>query len=59
MNLTLRIPDDMATFALADYQAGRRTGFDLDGLLKPRGINDAMTLTEWEREQQTLDRRGL
>lgn len=87
MNLTVRIPDEMATrlagqggdlehraleaFALAEFQAGRltrfelrqllgiETRFELDGFLKERGINDGMTLEEWEREQQALDRLGL
>lgn len=87
MNVTLRIPDDIAArltaegadlerealegFALEAFRAGRltryelrqvlgiETGHELDGFLKARGVNDGMTLEEWRREQETLDRLGL
>ena len=87
MNLTVRIPDEMAArlaaeggdlerraleaLALQEYRAGRLTrpelrrmlGFEtraeLDGFLKDRGVNEGMTLAEFEREQQALDRLGL
>ena len=57
--------------ALAEYQAGRVTrgelrrllGYgtrgELDGFLKANGVVDSMTLAEFEREQQDLDRIGL
>ncbi len=38
---------------------GLETRFELDGFLKEHGINDGMTLEEWEREQRALDRLGL
>jgi hypothetical protein len=38
---------------------GIETRYELDGFLKERGINDGMTLEEWRREQETLDRLGL
>ena len=57
-------------FALAEYQAGRLTrpelrrllGFgtryELDGFLKAHGVNEGMTLEEFERDRATLDRLG-
>ena len=87
MNVTLRIPDDLAqrlaaggddisrraleAFALDEYRAGRLTrpelrrllGFEtraeLDGFLKRRGIDESMTIEEYERDQQDLDRLGV
>jgi hypothetical protein len=61
----------LEAFGLAEYQAGRLTHFELrqllgiptrfelDGFLKERGINDGMTLEEFERELEDLDRLGL
>jgi hypothetical protein len=86
MNLTVRIPDDLAqrlgagrdlertaleALALEAYRRDRLTrpelrrmlGFEtraeLDGFLKEHGVNEGMTLPEFEREQQALDRLGL
>lgn len=61
----------LEALAVAAYQAGEFTRFELreilgietrhelDGFLKARGVNDGITLAEWEREQETLDRLGL
>lgn len=61
----------LEAFALAEYQAGRLTrpelrrllGFgtryELDGFLKAHGVNEGMTLEEFERDRETLDRLGL
>ena len=61
----------LEAFALAEYQAGRLTrpelrrvlGFgtryELDGFLKTHGVNEGMTLEEFEHDRETLDRLGL
>jgi hypothetical protein len=63
----------MAFEALAaeEYRAGRLTRAELrrllgletrgevDGFLKARGIDDSMTLAEFERDRQDLDRIGI
>jgi Uncharacterised protein family (UPF0175) len=61
----------LEALALAEYQAGRLTrpelrrllGFgtryELDGFLKAHGVNEGMTLEEFERDRETLDRLGL
>ena len=61
----------LEALAVTAYQAGELTRFELreilgivtrhelDGFLKARGVNDGMTLAEWGREQETLDRLGL
>ena len=61
----------LEAFALAEYQAGRLTrpelrrllGFgtryELDGFLKAHGVNEGMTLEEFERDRETLDRLGF
>jgi hypothetical protein len=61
----------LEALALAEYQVGRltrpelrrvlgfETRFELDGFLKAHGINEGMTLDEFAREQQDLDRLGL
>jgi hypothetical protein len=61
----------LEAFALAEYQAGRltrpelrrllgfSTRYELDGFLKSHGINEGMTLEEFERDRETLDRLGL
>ncbi len=87
MNLTLRIPDELATrlaaeggdlerrvlegFALAEYQAGRltrfelrqllgiATRFELDGFLKERGVFEPYTLEDVQREVESLERLGF
>jgi len=58
-------------FALAEYQAGRvtrpelrrllgfGTRYELDGFLKAHGVNEGMTLEEFESDRETLDRLGL
>jgi Uncharacterised protein family (UPF0175) len=38
---------------------GFETRYELDGFLKAHGINEGMTLAEFERDQQTLVRLGL
>ena len=38
---------------------GFGTRAELDGFLKARGINEGMTLAEFQRDRQTLDRLGL
>ena len=61
----------LEAFALEEYRAGRVTrpelrrllGFatrwELDGFLKDHGINEGLTVEEFERERQDLDRLGL
>ena len=61
----------LEAFGLAEYQAGRLTrpelrrllGFStryaLDGFLKARGVNEGMTLEEFDRDRETLDRLGI
>lgn len=61
----------LEALGLAEYRAGHLTrpelrrllGFDtraeLDGFLKRHGINEAMTLEEFERDRQDLDRLGI
>lgn len=61
----------LEVLALDEFRAGRltrfelrrtlgfQTRFELDGFLKERGVNDGMTVEEWEEEQRTLDRLGL
>lgn len=61
----------LAALALEEYRAGRlsrpelrRTlGFgtraQLDGFLKEHGIDESMTIEEFERQERALDRRGL
>jgi hypothetical protein len=61
----------LEAFALAEYRAGRLTrpelrrllGFatraELDGLLKQRGIDESMTVAEFERDREDLDRLGV
>lgn len=60
----------LEALALEEYRAGRRTrpelrrmlGFatraELDGFLKEHSVNEGMTLAEFERERQALDRLG-
>jgi hypothetical protein len=38
---------------------GFATRAELGGFLKEHGVNEGMTLAEFERERQALDRRGL
>lgn len=61
----------LEALAVAAYQAGTLTAYELpltlgiesryelDGFLKERGVNDGMTLEEWQRQMQDLDRIGL
>jgi hypothetical protein len=61
----------LEAFALAKYEGRRltrpelrrllgfRTGYQLDGFLKAHGVNEGMTLEEFERDRETLDRLGL
>ncbi len=61
----------LEALGLEEYRAGRltrpelrrllgfETRFELDGFLKAHGVNEGMTLAEFERDQQTLDRLGL
>ena len=61
----------LEALAVEAYRAGRlthfelrellgfETRFELDGFLKERGVEDGMTLDEWEQEQRALDRLGL
>jgi hypothetical protein len=61
----------LEAFAAEEYRAGRLTrpemrrllGFttraELDGFFKARGIDEAMTLAEFERDRQDLDRLGV
>ena len=57
----------LAALALAEYQAGltrpdlRRmlgfeTRYELDGFRKAHGVNEGMTVAEFEQERQVLDR---
>jgi hypothetical protein len=61
----------LEALALEEYRAGRlrrpelrrllgfATRGELDGFLKERGVVEGMTIAEFEREQQDLDRIGL
>jgi hypothetical protein len=61
----------LEALALAEYQAGRltrpdlrrllgfETRYELDGFLKAHGVNEGITLEEFERDRETLDRLGL
>lgn len=61
----------LEAFGLAEYQAGRltrselrrllgfSTRYEVDGFLKERGVNEGMTVEEFERDRETLDRLGL
>jgi len=60
----------LEAFGLAEYQAGRLfesdlcqllglSRYELDGLLKERGIFHDYTRADLEREQETLDRLGF
>ena len=61
----------LEALALAEYQAGRltkpdlrlmlgfETRYELDGFLKAHGVNDGMTVAEFEQERQALDRLGI
>jgi hypothetical protein len=61
----------LEAFASEEYRAGRLTrpelrrllGFAtraaLDGFLKARGLDEAMTQAEFERDRQDLDRLGI
>jgi hypothetical protein len=61
----------LEALGLEAYRAGRLTppelrrllGFatrhEMDGFLKAHGVNEGMTLAEFERDQKTLDRLGL
>jgi len=61
----------LEAFAVEEYRAGRLTrpelrrllGFatraELDGFLKRRGIDESMTIAEFERDRQDLDRLGV
>lgn len=86
MTITLPIPDELVArlaeagdvarraleaFALAEYQAGRLTRFELrqplgietryelDGFLKAHEVFEDYSLADLERDRQTLDRLGL
>ncbi len=87
MNLTVTLPDDIATrlaadgaglarraleaFALDGYRSGRLTrpklrralGFgtrvELDGFLKQHGVDESITIEEFEHQRRTLDRLGV
>ncbi|HEU0157473.1 MAG TPA: UPF0175 family protein [Stellaceae bacterium] len=61
----------LEALALAEYQAGQltrpdlrrllgfETRYELDGFLKTHGVNEGITLEEFERDRETLDRLGL
>jgi hypothetical protein len=61
----------LEALAVEEYRAGRLTrpelrrllGFgtraELDGFLKGRGIDESMTIEEFERDRQDLDRLGV
>ena len=61
----------LEAFAVEEYRAARLTrpdlrrllGFEtraeLDGFLKARGVNEAMTWAEFERDREDLDRLGV
>jgi hypothetical protein len=61
----------LEAFALEEYRAGRLTrselrrllGFatraTLDGFLRARGIDEAMTALEFDQDRQDLDRLGI
>jgi hypothetical protein len=87
MNITVRIPDELAVrlaeeggdlerralegFALAEYQAGRLTRFELrellgiptrfelDAFLKKRGVFEPCTIEDVQRDVETLKRLGV
>lgn len=87
MNVTVRIPDELAArlaaeggdlerrvlegLALAEYQAGRLTRFELrqllgiptrfelDAFLKERGVFEPYTLQDVQRDVETLERLGF
>jgi len=60
----------LESLAVTEYQAGRltrpelrrllgfSTRYQLDGFLKAHGINEGMTLDEFERHRETLNRLG-
>jgi hypothetical protein len=61
----------LEAFALDEYRAGRLTRPDLrrllgfetrvevDGFLKQRGVDESMTIADFERDRQDLDRLGV
>ena len=61
----------LEALALAEYQVGRltraelrrllgfETRYELDGFLKAHGVNEGMTVAEFEQEQQAVDRLGI
>jgi hypothetical protein len=61
----------LEAFALDEYRAGRLTrpelrrllGFEtrmeMDGFLKQRGVDESMTIADFERDRQDLDRLGV
>lgn len=61
----------LEALAIEEYRAGRLTrpelrrllGFgtraELDGFLKGRGVDELMTIEEFERDRQDLDRLGV
>jgi uncharacterized protein YgbK (DUF1537 family) len=61
----------LEALGLEEYRAGRLTrpelrrmlGYgtraELDGFLKAHGVNEGLTLAEFEHEQKALDRLGL
>jgi hypothetical protein len=61
----------LEAFALDEYRAGRLTRPDLrrllgfetrvevDGFLKHRGVDESMTIADFERDRQDLDRLGV
>ncbi len=61
----------LEAFALAEYQAGRltrtelrqllgfETRYELDGFLKDRGVIEGITIEEFDRQMQDLDRLGF
>ncbi|WP_158932668.1 UPF0175 family protein [Acidisphaera sp. S103] len=87
MNLTVTLPDDIATRLAADgadlgrralealaldgYRTGRLTrpelrralgygtGAELNGFLKEHGVDESMTIEEFEQQRRTLDRLGI
>lgn len=87
MNVTVRVPDELAArlaaeggdlerraleaFAVAEYQAGRLTRFELrellgiptrfelDAFLKQRSVFEQYTLEDVQREVEALERLGF
>ena len=61
----------LESLALSEYQAGRltrpqlrrllgfSTRYQLDGFLKQHGVNEGMTLEQFERDREALDQLGL